>query len=111
MNDRASTRVRAHSDDGRIFGCERDFAADAVAFLQRSGERAPDFAAKDRSRRWTDWAIGQICSRRILIAGIRKPLGIIVPTLLDPFYAALVQGIERASLGGGLLDHDSEQPG
>ena len=40
-----------------------------------------------------------------------KTLGIIVPSLLDPFYAALVQRIEFQASVSRLLDCDPEQPG
>jgi len=92
--------VRAYSDEGGIFRRKRDFTSDSLAFLQRSGENAADYSQKIEA------AMDRLGYRPNLFAvnfnrRNTKTVGIIVPTLLDPFYAALVQRIEFQALEAG----------
>ena len=98
MNGWRRKRLRPHPDDGGIFRRERNFAADLVEVFQRSDERAAGLSRKDRRG---DGAIGlsaeSVCAVTST-AAIRRRLAFSFPTLMDPFYAALVQRIELQAL-------------
>ena len=100
MNDRATTpsaRIRTMEEFSVASGISRPTLS---RFFNDPGRVRPTTRQKSK-RRWTDWAIGRILFAVNFNRRNTKTVGIIVPTLLDPFYAALVQRIEfQASEAG-----------
>ena len=103
MGGQESTGADAYADDGGVFGRQRHFAADLSRFstIPQSVRKA--------SRLKIEEAMERFGYRPNLFAvnfNRRNPktLGIVVPSLIDPFYAALFSGWSDKLVGRVLDD-------